>query len=78
MFGMVCFIYVICFELIRVGEEIDYDGVIGLGSYNFIGVNVVIFVVFDYGDDGGFFELMCVDEVCYLEIFDKVVFEFVE
>ncbi len=74
--GTVCFTYATCLVLIRAGEEIDYDGVTGPGSYSPTGVNAVIPAVFDYGDDGEFSELLRVDEARHLEILDKVAFEF--
>ncbi len=76
--GTVCYTYPDCLALIRAGEEVDYDGVTGPGTYSPTGVNAVIPAVFAYGDDGDFSEDSRVDAERHLEILDQVAFEFEE
>jgi len=76
--GTVCYTYATCLELIRAGDEIDYDGVTGPATYSSTGVNAVIPAVFAYGDDGDFSEDSRVDAERHLEILDQVAFQFEE
>ena len=50
--GTVCYSYPECIELIRAGEEIDYEGVTGPGTYTEGGVNTVVQSYTPFNDDG--------------------------
>lgn len=76
--GTVCYTYAACLELIRAGEEVDYDGVTGPASYSTTGVNAVIPAIFDFDDTGEFAELLRVDPQRHLEILNQVAFQFEE
>ncbi len=49
--GTMCYTYADCLALIRSGEEIDYDGVTGPGTYDAGGVNSIIQSYTPYNDD---------------------------
>ena len=50
--GTVCYTYSSCLALIRAGEDVDYEGVTGPGTYSAGGVNAVIQSYTPYNDDG--------------------------
>lgn len=50
--GEVCYTYADCLELIRDGEEIDYDGITGSGEYTDGGVNQIVQAYTPFNEDG--------------------------
>tara|TARA_B100001750_G_scaffold180093_1_gene148503 strand:+ start:3762 stop:5231 length:1470 start_codon:yes stop_codon:yes gene_type:complete len=70
--GTVCYTYADCLALIRAGEDIDYEGVTGPGSYSSGGVNVVIQSYTPYNDDGSLGEAVLLDSDRALEIIGKI------
>lgn len=50
--GTQCYTYTECLSLVRAGEDIDYQGVTGSGTYTEGGVNDVIQSFTPYNDDG--------------------------
>ena len=50
--GTVCYNYPECLALIRAGEDIDYEGVTGPGTYSLGGVNAVVQSYTPFNDDG--------------------------
>ncbi|GIT46867.1 MAG: hypothetical protein Ct9H300mP12_14520 [Acidimicrobiales bacterium] len=67
-----CYTYADCLALIRAGEDIDYEGVTGPGSYSSGGVNVVIQSYTPYNDDGSLGEAVLLDSDRALEIIGKI------
>lgn len=74
--GTVCHTYAECLDLLRAGEDIDYDGVTGPATYSPGGVNAVIPVVRIFGADGTVAEEVEIDAERHLEILDQVSFQF--
>jgi ABC-type branched-subunit amino acid transport system substrate-binding protein len=50
--GTVCYTYADCLALIRAGEEIDYEGVTGPGTFTSGGVNAVTQTYTPFNEDG--------------------------
>lgn len=50
--GEVCNTYADCLELIRDGEDIDYEGITGTGEYTDGGVNQIVQAYTPFGEDG--------------------------
>ena len=50
--GTVCYTYPECLALIRAGEDIDYEGVTGPGTYSLGGVNAVVQSYTPFNADG--------------------------
>lgn len=74
--GTVCHTYAKCLELLRSGEDIDYEGVTGPATYSPGGVNAVIPVVRIFGADGTVADEVEIDAERHLEILDEVSFQF--
>jgi ABC-type branched-subunit amino acid transport system substrate-binding protein len=50
--GTVCYTYAECLPLIRAGEDVDYEGVTGPGTFTSGGVNAVTQTYTPFNDDG--------------------------
>jgi hypothetical protein len=50
--GKTCYTYAECLELIRDGEDIDYDGITGSGDYTEGGVNQIVQAYTPFTEDG--------------------------
>jgi hypothetical protein len=50
--GTICYTYADCLALIRAGEEIDYEGVTGPGTFTSGGVNAVTQTYTPFKEDG--------------------------
>jgi hypothetical protein len=70
--GTMCYTYPECLALIRAGEEIDYDGVTGPGSYSAGGVNVVRQSYTPYNTDGTLGEATVLDADLVSEVIEKI------
>ena len=70
--GTVCYTYADCLALIRAGEDIDYEGVTGPGTFSAGGVNAVTPVVYPFNDDGTVADFIVVDPQTYLEILTQI------
>lgn len=70
--GTVCSEYAACLELIRAGEDIDYEGVTGTGDYTDGGVNNVSAAYTPINDDGTAGDPVFLDAERGLEIVDAV------
>lgn len=73
--GEVCHTYADCLELIRAGEEIDYEGVTGSGEYTDGGVNQVFQAYTAFNEDGSTGEPALLDPALYLEVIDQIATE---
>ena len=74
--GTKCYTYSNCLALIRVGTDIDYEGVTGPATFSPGGINAVIPVVQIFGPDGEIADQVAVDSERHLEILDQVAFQF--
>ena len=79
--GTKCYTYSNCLALIRVGTDVDYEGVTGPATFSSGGINAVIPVVRIFGPDGGvggseIADQVAVDSERHLEILDQVAFQF--
>lgn len=70
--GEVCYTYDECLELVRAGEDIDYEGVTGTGEYTEGGVNNVAQAYTPFNDDGTTGEPVLLDPDRSLEIIDQI------
>jgi hypothetical protein len=70
--GEVCYTYAECLELIRAGEDVDYEGVTGPGEYTDGGVNQVTQAYTPFNDDGTAGEPVFLDPQRSLEIVDQI------
>ncbi len=73
--GEVCYTYADCLELIRSGEDIDYEGVTGPGEYTDGGVNAVVQSYTPFLEDGTAGESVILDPDRFLEILDEIAVE---
>ncbi len=73
--GEVCYTYADCLALLRAGEDIDYEGVTGPGTFSSGGVNAVTPAVFVFGADGEIADEILVDANRALEIIEKISVE---
>ena len=73
--GTVCYTYPDCLALIRAGEDIDYEGVTGPGSYSAGGVNVVIQSYTPYNPDATLGEAVLLDSDRALEVITMIAIE---
>jgi hypothetical protein len=73
--GEMCYTYADCLALIRDGEEIDYDGVTGPGTYSDGGVNSIIQSYTPYNDDGSLGDAVLLDPDRALEVIDLIAIE---
>ena len=70
--GEACYTYSECLELIRAGEDIDYEGVTGPGTYTDGGVNQVTQAYTPFNEDGTPGEPVFLDPERSLEIVDEI------
>ena len=70
--GEVCYTYADCLALIRDGQDIDYEGVTGSGTYTDGGVNDVARAYTPFNDDGSVGDPVELDGDRALEIIDQI------
>lgn len=73
--GEVCHTYADCLELIRAGEEIDYDGITGSGEYTEGGVNQIVQAYTPFNEDGSPGEPVELDAERALEVVEAIATE---
>jgi len=66
--GTMCYNYPDCLELIRAGEDIDYEGVTGPGIYSDGGVNALVQSYTPFNDDGSVGESVELDPTLALDV----------
>ena len=70
--GTMCYSYPECLALIRAGEDIDYEGVTGPGSYTAGGVNVVTPSFTPFNDDGTIGTAVLLDPEVALTVLEQI------
>jgi hypothetical protein len=70
--GTVCYTYAECLELIRGGEDIDYEGITGNGTYTDGGVNHVVQAYTPFMEDGSAGDPVILDAERALEIIEQI------
>jgi branched-chain amino acid transport system substrate-binding protein len=70
--GEVCYTYLECLALIREGNDIDYEGVTGPGTYTSGGVNAVTPAYIAFNADGSMAEPVLLDAQKGLDILDVI------
>jgi len=70
--GTMCYSYPECKALIDAGEDIDYEGVTGDGSYTAGGVNAVVQSYTPFNTDGSVGESETLDPATALEVQEKI------
>ena len=70
--GEVCYTYEECLDLIRDGEDVDYEGVTGPGEYSEGGVNATVPAYTPFNSDGKLGEAVPLDPERALEILDAI------
>jgi hypothetical protein len=70
--GEVCYTYADCLALIREGEDIDYEGITGTGTYTDGGVNHVVQAYTPFNEDGSAGEPVILDAERALEIIEEI------
>lgn len=73
--GTVCYTYQECIDLLRSGEDIDYEGVTGPGTFTEGGVNAVTPSVTVFNEDGSIGEEILVDPIRSLEVIESIAVE---
>lgn len=73
--GEVCHTYEDCLELIRDGEDIDYEGITGTGEYTDGGVNQIVQAYTPFTDDGTPGEPVELDAERALEVVEAIATE---
>jgi ABC-type branched-subunit amino acid transport system substrate-binding protein len=73
--GTVCYTYPECLAMIRAGEDVDYDGITGPGTFTSGGVNAVTPTVTLFNEDGSVGEEVLVDANRALEIIEAIAVE---
>jgi hypothetical protein len=73
--GTVCYTYPECLAMIRAGEDVDYDGITGPGTFTTGGVNAVTPTVTLFNEDGSVGEEVLVDANRALEIIEAIAVE---
>ena len=73
--GTACYTYADCLALIRAGDDVDYEGVTGPGTYSEGGVNYVIQSFTPYNDDGTIGEAVLLDPDKALEVIDLIAID---
>jgi len=73
--GEVCNTYAECLELIRDGEEIDYEGITGTGEYTDGGVNQIVQAYTPFTEDGSPGEPVELDPERALEVVEAIATE---
>lgn len=71
--GEVCYTYASCLEMIRAGEDIDYEGVTGPGEYTDGGVNAVVQAYTPFNEDGSTGDVVFLDNERSLEVIEQIV-----
>jgi branched-chain amino acid transport system substrate-binding protein len=70
--GEVCYTYADCLALIRDGQDIDYEGITGNGTYTDGGVNHVVQAYTPFNEDGTPGEPVLLDAERALEIIEQI------
>jgi hypothetical protein len=70
--GEVCHTYADCLALIREGQDIDYEGITGTGTYTDGGVNHVVQAYTPFNEDGTAGEPVILDADRALEIIEQI------
>ena len=70
--GTVCYTYAECLELIRAGEDVDYEGVTGSADYTAGGVNSVTAAYIPFNADGSEGDAVILDAARGLEIVEGI------
>ena len=70
--GEVCYTYADCLALIREGEDIDYEGITGTGTYTDGGVNHVVQAYTPFNEDGTAGTPVILDAERALEIIEQI------
>lgn len=70
--GEVCYTYAECLALIREGQDIDYEGITGTGTYTDGGVNHVVQAYTPFHEDGTAGEPVILDADRALEIIEQI------
>ncbi len=70
--GTVCYTYAECLELIRAGEDVDYEGVTGPADYTDGGVNAVVQSYTPFAEDGTAGEAVILDPDRFLELLQEI------
>jgi branched-chain amino acid transport system substrate-binding protein len=73
--GEACYTYADCLALIRDGEDIDYEGITGNGTYTDGGVNHVVQAYTPFTEDGTAGEPVILDAERALEIIEQIAVE---
>jgi branched-chain amino acid transport system substrate-binding protein len=73
--GTVCYNYAECLALIRAGDDVDYEGITGPGTYTDGGVNAVVQSYTPFLDDGSVGEAVVLDADRALEIIELIKIE---
>ena len=73
--GTVCYSYPECKALLDAGEDIDYEGVTGPGTYSAGGVNVVVQSYTPYNADGSLGDPFILDADRALEVITDIAIE---
>ena len=73
--GTVCYTYQECLDLIRAGEDIDYEGVTGPGAYSAGGVNAVTQAYAQFLADGSVDDAIVIDADRALEVIGLIAVE---
>jgi hypothetical protein len=71
--GEVCYTYADCLALVREGEDIDYEGITGTGTYTDGGVNHVVQAYTPFNEDGTAGAPVLLDAERALEIIEQIV-----
>jgi hypothetical protein len=70
--GTVCYTYAECLDLIRAGDDIDYEGITGNGTYTDGGVNHVVQAYTPFLEDGSAGDPVILDAERALEIIEEI------
>jgi branched-chain amino acid transport system substrate-binding protein len=70
--GTMCYTYSECLALIRSGEDIDYEGVTGPGTYTDGGVNAVVQSYTPFTAEGEVAEAVILDPQRFLDLLDQI------
>lgn len=73
--GEICHTYADCLELLRSGDEIDYDGITGSGEYTEGGVNQIVQAYTPFNDDGSPGDPVELDADRALEVVEAIATE---
>jgi hypothetical protein len=73
--GTVCYSYPECLELIRAGEDVDYEGVTGTAEYTDGGVNHVVQSYTPFNTDGTPGEAVILDADRFLELLTEIALQ---